>query len=539
MIGMVRGVRIGARLTVGFGLVVALTSIAVLLGLNVSGNQQRAADRVSRLDHLALQVQELNYHNSNINGLQSFYMWDVVVSGPVKALAPDAVARNLFLAEKPAIYGLLDRIDTGAMTAAEQGTLPAIRKAVDAFYAYDDRLVALLRAGKLAAANQSFATADFFTPVQQPSQKLLASTTGRAAAAALAARRQADGQRTVMLVVLIVSILATAAVAWVVTRSITRPIGAAVAAVRRLGARDLTAAAAQDVRGRDEVAEMQRAVGGAVTAVREAVSTMAASALTVRATSDKVRQVASEAAGATQHTSAQASRATSTAQDVNRGIQAVAAGAEEIQASIREIAQNANQAAQVAADAVATASATNATVNSLGTSSTEISNVIKLITSIAEQTNLLALNATIEAARAGDAGKGFAVVASEVKDLAQETAKATEDISRRVEAIQADATDAVAAIASISQVIEDINNYQVTIASAVEEQTATTAEMTRSVAEIAAGSQEITTNIGSVADLSSGTLTTLSTSEQAVEDLATAARQLHDIVGTFHLADAG
>jgi methyl-accepting chemotaxis protein len=169
----------------------------------------------------------------------------------------------------------------------------------------------------------------------------------------------------------------------------------------------------------------------------------------------------------------------------------------------------------------------------LGESSAEVGNVISVINSIAEQTNLLALNATIEAARAGEAGKGFAVVANEVKELAQETSKATEDIGRRIAAIQSDTEAAVAAITQISGIIAQINDTQTTIASAVEEQTATTNEMSRNVAEAATGSADIAQNITGVARTAADTGAAAQSTNQAADELARMAAEMQQLVGRF------
>jgi methyl-accepting chemotaxis protein len=176
------------------------------------------------------------------------------------------------------------------------------------------------------------------------------------------------------------------------------------------------------------------------------------------------------------------------------------------------------------------------TVSKLGESSTEIGQVIKVITSIAQQTNLLALNATIEAARAGEAGKGFAVVANEVKELAKETAKATEDISRKIEAIQTDTKAAVDAIASISGVINQINDISGTIATAVEEQNATTNEMSRNVSEAARGSGEITSNIAGVAEAAESTTRGATNTQKASQQLVETSTQLRRLVDQFKVS---
>src|SRR5207248_3539759 len=187
----------------------------------------------------------------------------------------------------------------------------------------------------------------------------------------------------------------------------------------------------------------------------------------------------------------------------------------------------------VATRAVGVTAVTNQTITQLGQSSAEIGKVIKVITSIAEQTNLLALNATIEAARAGEAGKGFAVVANEVKELAKETARATEDIGQRIDAIQRDSQAAVAAIAQISDIINQIHGIQNTIASAVEEQTATTNEIGRNISEAAQGSAEISRNITSVAEAAQSTSEGASHTQQAAAELARVAAALQKLVGQY------
>jgi methyl-accepting chemotaxis protein len=231
-----------------------------------------------------------------------------------------------------------------------------------------------------------------------------------------------------------------------------------------------------------------------------------------------------------EETSAQASLVSAGADQVNKNLQTVATGSEEMSASIKEIAKNAHESAKVATGAVRVADETNQIVSKLGDSSIEIGQVIKVITSIAQQTNLLALNATIEAARAGEAGKGFAVVANEVKELAKQTAKATEDISRKIEAIQGDTKNAVSAIGQISGVIKQVNDISNTIATAVEEQNATTNEMARNVSEAAKGSGEITSNISGVAEAAKSTSHGALGSLQAAQSLAKMSEELRALV---------
>jgi methyl-accepting chemotaxis protein len=278
------------------------------------------------------------------------------------------------------------------------------------------------------------------------------------------------------------------------------------------------------------------------TDITQQVRTMhevAETAVNLSSASEELTTVSQQMSANAEETSAQATLVTKASEQVNKNLQTVATGTEEMGSCIREIAKNATESAKVATAAVRVAETTTATVAKLGESSTEIGQVIKVITSIAQQTNLLALNATIEAARAGEAGKGFAVVANEVKELAKETAKATEDISRKIEAIQDDTKAAVEAIASISGIINQVNDISTTIASAVEEQNATTNEMARNVSEAAQGSSEITQNIAGVAEAAASTSRGASDTQQAAQQLVETSKALRELVGKFNIGGSG
>ncbi|MFI6073766.1 methyl-accepting chemotaxis protein [Actinoplanes sp. NPDC051343] len=330
------------------------------------------------------------------------------------------------------------------------------------------------------------------------------------------------------LAALIVSCL----VAFLVARAVVAPIGRLrnrMAAIAD-GDGDLTQRVDESP---TELGQLGAAFNRFMQKVADTVRGIATAADELTAASTEITEVSGRLAGSARASQEQAGLVTESAGRVSENVDTVAAGAEEMGASILQIAENAAEAARVTAAAVQVAERTTTTMGKLGTSSEEIGEVLRTITAIAEQTNLLALNATIEAARAGESGKGFAVVASEVKELAQETARATEDISGRIGAIKADTAEAVAAIQQIAEVINKISDYSTTIASAVEEQTATTNEMSRSVSDAAYGSREIAGVIAGVADAATSTTGGAGETEAAAARLASLSERLRTLVGSF------
>jgi methyl-accepting chemotaxis protein len=319
--------------------------------------------------------------------------------------------------------------------------------------------------------------------------------------------------------------------------SITTPLVETVGVLKNIadGEGDLTRRVNQT--SGDEFGEMGRWVNTFIVKLEALIGRVASSTQVVAGSSQNLFSVSHQMGVGAEETSVQANVVAAAAEQVTRNLQTVAAATEEMTASIAEISKNATSAAGIAARAVERAEVANVAMDHLGRSGAEIGEVLKVINAVAHQTKLLALNATIEAARAGAAGKGFAVVANEVKELANETAKATRQISEKIEAIRAGTQEAVSVIEDISGIIAQMHDISTTIATAVEEQTATTKEIARNVSEAAIGESHVTENITSVAKAAKVTSSGAKTTQTAAGELADMAVELQKIVGVFKYAN--
>ncbi len=317
----------------------------------------------------------------------------------------------------------------------------------------------------------------------------------------------------------------------ITSRGITSSLKQTMHVLQALSEGDLTQRVTEQ--SKDEVGRMNAYLSQALDNLQATITAISGNSQTLSGAAEELTSVSQQMGANAEETSAQAGVVAGASETISSNVQTVASGIEELSATTSEIAGNASQAAKIALSAVETADAANETVTKLNVSSTEIGEIINSITSIAQQTKLLALNATIEAARAGEAGKGFAVVANEVKDLAMETGKASDDIAQKIEVIQSDTTEAVQAISKINEVIAQINEFQSTIASAVEEQSATAGEISRNVADVAQGSGEISQNISGVAEAAQSTSTGANDTLQASSELSRMAAELQQHVAKF------
>ncbi len=447
-------------------------------------------------------------------------------------IAGDVKFRDEALGRK---HDVDEHLNAAAAVGSEtqRATVAQIQSAVDAWFA------ALEREFDIAGSDRAGAVAAALGPnrdLRKTYEGLLQAEIEQADAALIAGRSFDAGVRqteisiaVLMTVVLLISVV----LALYVGRLIVRPLRRVSSVLDAVADGDLTGD--PTVAQRDELGEMAAALRRANGNLRTTVAAIGEHAGTLADASQQLSVTSAQSVDSADHGSRQAGSVADAAATMSHNIQTVAAGAEEMGSSIREISRSATEAAGVAARAVQVTEATGTVMAQLGDSSAEIGNVVKVITAIAEQTNLLALNATIEAARAGDAGKGFAVVASEVKELAQETSRATEDISRRVAAIQADTGGAVAAIGEISEIIGRISEFQTTIASAVEEQTVTTNEMSRNVSEAARAGTQVADTVVEVAEAVRRTTVGAGQANASAGQLATMSADLRGLVGAFRI----
>ncbi|MBM7806709.1 methyl-accepting chemotaxis protein [Geodermatophilus bullaregiensis] len=514
------GVKLAALVAVG----------ALALGVFAVVTLQALAGAGQRTDVL------LATTHATAAALEADMMHDAVRGDVLQALlsgtGPQHTAAVADLADHAATFrDSLDAVvddDLGAdVDAAVTDVTPAV-----ATYLAEAQRIATLAGRDLRAAQASYpAFAQAFGALEEQLPSVGAAVGEHATAAAEAATAQRATATALAVTVAVAGVVLLGLLGWVVTRSVVRPLHRVGAVLTALAEGDLRGSTG--VRSRDEVGRMAVALETSMANVRAVLVTIGDTTATLASATEELSVTAQDMTRLADASSAQSGVVAEAAGQVSVTVQTVAAGSAEMGVSIREIAQNASEVARVAGQAVHVADTTTGTVAKLGDSSREIASVVKAITAIAEQTNLLALNATIEAARAGEAGKGFAVVANEVKELAQETARATQDITARVEAIQGDTESAVRAIGEITEIIAVINDSQGTIAAAVEEQTATTTEMNRNVAEAARSAGQIAGTIGAVADAAGTTTQAMADARTAMDEVARTAAVLSSSVGRF------
>jgi methyl-accepting chemotaxis protein len=345
---------------------------------------------------------------------------------------------------------------------------------------------------------------------------------------------ESSSARTTLLGGLVVAVAVAIAATILVVRSVTSPLRRTVSVLQQVADGDLTVSL--DVESEDEIGQMADALNRTVSGLGTTMLDLAQGGEALTTAANELTELSREMTTHARETSEDAAAVSAASDVVQTGVSSVAAATEELAASFREISTNAVEAARIANRASEAAEVTSATVERLRAASDDIASVMGLISSIAEQTNLLALNATIEAARAGEAGKGFAVVATEVKELAQQTGGATEEVGKKVAAIRAEMRSAVESIAEIRTIIESINETQTSIAGAVEQQTVATSGISQHVADVSGSTQEVARNIAAVATVADATTDGARRAEQAATTVAAMAEQLRGIVDRFHVA---
>ncbi|MEU2348356.1 methyl-accepting chemotaxis protein [Modestobacter sp. NPDC049651] len=510
-------------------LLVALTTVVV----GVAG--------IARMGSLSDRAEEVYSDGAvPLDGLRSLQAtWWTLQTYSARTSIPSLPAATL----QASAQGLQEQTEVLQDQTAAVEAMPldgTTRAAFDSFTtASGDYLATLTKLQSLPKSDVAGLTAAIATMTKDQTTISDALTTATASAAEGARNSAAEAHdaytsaRTWTVALIVVGLAVSVVLALLIVRSVMRPVQRVREVLDEVAGGDLSVRVGET--GGAEIGEVARSLDRTLDSLSGVLSLVSSSADRLAGASQKLNHGADAIADNARTAAGQADVVVASAAEVASSVDTVATGSSQMESAIREISQNASEASRVANQAVGVAEETTRMVGKLGDSSQEIAAVVKLINGIAEQTNLLALNATIEAARAGEAGKGFAVVASEVKELAQETARATEDISTRVAAIQADTAGAVEAIGQITSVIAEINDFQSTIAAAVEEQTATTNEMNRNVAEAAGSSRSIAQAITGLASGAQATNDRVLEAQHSAAELSRMSDQLQSAVRRFTL----
>jgi methyl-accepting chemotaxis protein len=466
--GWFANLRVRTKIQVGIGIaasaavLVGLTGLATISDLG-SKNEALYSDNVAPLTSLAAMSRQLQ-------AIRARYLEYGVASASTREKLGEQIAERDELLQTALDEYRPGAVETATVTEFEQ--------------AYQDltgtaRNTLIPLAVKRDVAGFATAYRETFLPqmtraadaVEAENEAQLAQAAQRAADS----RESASAARRTLIIVLIGGVLAAVLLGAYVSRVIVRRLDKVKASLTAMAGGDLTAKV--DVRGRDEVGQMAAMLAVAQQQTRDVVAQVGAAAQSLSAAAEQTSVIANQISEGAATASQQARVVSQASDEVSQSVNTVAAGSEEMGSAIAEIARSANNAAEVVGKAVGITASANRTIGTLGDSSREIGDVIRVITAIAEQTNLLALNATIEAARAGELGKGFAVVAGEVKELAQSTARATDDVGNLVTAIQTDAGTVVEALAGIAQIVDKINETQTMISGVLTEQAAVTRDI--------------------------------------------------------------
>jgi methyl-accepting chemotaxis protein len=533
--GWVRKLKIGQKLGLAFGAILALMLLSEVLSYSKANQISVDVDNTLRVP--VPSVRSLTALQRDLNQSQNKGRQAILAGGETER--KDA-AMKLFAASWDSINENIASLDELAplwTDPADRNELANIKAQVLKLRSIQEEQITLAGSGEkdaiVRAGNQFADKATAASEAVKISLDGLVRTNERLVKQSTDSLAAANKQLVwTMLITTVAGLTIGIFVAVFMSRRMSTATQAVLAKAEAIAGGDLTMAELAILSG-DEIGDLTRSINKMSASLKKMIMAISENAQQVANASDKVSSTSEQISANSQETSAQANVVSSATLQVSQNLQTVATGSEEMGVSIKEIAKNATEAAKVATAAVKVVESANATVSKLGESSNQIGQVIKVITSIAQQTNLLALNATIEAARAGEAGKGFAVVANEVKELAKQTAKATEDIGQKISAIQEDTQAAVEAIGSISGVIKQINDISNTIASAVEEQNATTIEMSRNVSDAAHGSNEITSNIAGVAQAAESTSRGAGDTQKAAKELVATSTELRRLVAEF------